>query len=81
MNRRSPCDCEHCTQNRLYRQGLYRQGQDRQAEVTRLYQERAPLQPQRMHVSPSVDRKAAALVTLFFALAILGVVASWWVHT
>ncbi len=71
MNRRSPCDCELCTQNRLYRQ----------KEVTRLYQERAPLQPQRMHVSPSVDRKAAALVTLFFALAVLGVVASWWVHT
>ncbi len=70
MNRR-PCDCEHCTQDRLYRQ----------KEVTRLYQERAPLQPQRMHVSPSVDRKAAALVTLFFALAVLGVVASWWVHT
>lgn len=67
MNRRSPCDCEHCTQNRLYRQ----------KEVTRLYRERAP----RLHVSPSVDRKAVALVTLFFALAILGVAASWWVHT
>lgn len=71
MNRRSPCDCEYCRQYRV----------QRQAEVTRLYQERAPLQPQRMHVSPSVDRKAVALVTLFFALALLGVVASWWVHT
>ena len=66
MNRRSPCDCEHCTQNRLYRQ----------KEVTRLYQERAP-----MHVSPSVDRQVSWVVTLFFALALLGVVASWWVHT
>lgn len=61
---RRPCDCEHCTQDRLYRQ----------KEVTRLYQ-------QRLHVSPSVDRKAVALVTLFFALAILGVAASWWVRT
>ena len=65
MNRRSPCDCEHCTQNRLYR---------RKQEVTRLYE-------RRMRVEPSVDRKAAALVTLFLALAILGVAASWWVHT
>lgn len=63
---RRPCDCEHCTQDRIYRQRC----------VTQLYQERAP----RMHVAPSVDRKAAALVTLFFALAILGVAASWWVH-
>lgn len=65
---RRPCDCEHCTQDRLYR---------RRAEVTKLYQERAP----RLHVSPSVDRKAVALVTLFFALALLGVAASWWVRT
>ena len=65
MNRRSPCDCEHCTQNRLYRQ----------KEVTRLYSERSP-----MHVSRGVDRKAAALVTLLLFLACLGVVANWWVH-
>lgn len=68
---RRPCDCEHCTQDRLYREGLARR-----AQVTRLYEQRAP----RLHVAPSVDRKAAALVTLFFALAILGVAASWWVH-
>jgi hypothetical protein len=69
MNRRSPCDCEHCQQDRIYRRN-----EARKAEITRLYE-------QRLHVSPSVDRKAAALVTLFFALAILGVAASWWVHT
>lgn len=67
MNRRSPCDCEICLQDRIVR---------RRAEVTQLYEERAPL-----HVSPSVDRKAVALVALFFALALLGVAASWWVHT
>ena len=66
MNRRSPCDCEICLQDRIVR---------RRAEVTKLYQERAP-----MRVSPSVDRKAVGLVTLLFALAIVGVVASWWVH-
>ena len=68
MNRRHPCDCEICLQDRIVR---------RRAEVTQLYSERAP----RLHVSPSVDRKAVALVALLFALALLGVAASWWVHT
>lgn len=67
MNRRSPCDCDHCRQDRLYRERA------RQCEVAKLYE-------QRLNDIPSVDRKVVALVTLFFALALLGVVASWWVH-
>lgn len=65
MNRRSLCDCEHCTQNRLYRE------QARQAEVTQLYENR---------VSPRTDRQVSWGVTLLFALSLIGVAASWWVH-
>lgn len=61
---RRPCDCEHCTQDRLYRQ----------KEVTRLYSEKVAAERH-------VDRHVSWVITLFFALAILGVAASWWVRT